>query len=114
MSVARLHKSDHCVDGPAVQSLSWQLSLTGVWPNGRRDICTRADMNVSMSFVLLSIVGAKLCLRTVTEAKPGRFSRAHQTPFQPPRMLQGDGGAGGVRDARVARNLTGQNLYYLT
>ena len=87
--VAGSRRSDGCADAPAEQSLSWRLSLTGGRLDDRRDTCTRADMNVSISFVLLSIVVAKMCLRTVPDPIAGRGPRAHQTPFQPPRLLQG-------------------------
>ena len=87
VAVAGLQRSDHCVDAPAVQSLSWRLSLAGVRLDGRTDICTRADTSVSVSFVLLSIVLDKVCLRNVFDPDTGRITRAHQTPFQPPCLL---------------------------
>ena len=89
VAVVGLRRSDCCADAPAELTLSWRLSLTGGWLDDRRDICTRADMNVSISFVQLSTVVAKVCARTVIEAKTGRCTRAHQTPFQPPHLLQG-------------------------
>ena len=78
VAVAGLQRSDHCVDAPAVQSLSWRLSLAGVRLDGRTDICTRADTSVSVSFVLLSIVLDKVCLRNVFDPDTGRVTRAHQ------------------------------------
>ena len=89
VAVVGLRRSDCCADAPAELTLSWRLSLTGGRLDDRRDTCTRADMNVSISFVLLSMVVAKMCLRTVPDPIAGRGPRAHQTPFQPPRLLQG-------------------------
>ena len=86
VAVVGLRRSDCCADAPAELTLSWRLSLTGGRLDDRRDTCTRADMNVSISFVLLSMVVAKMCLRTVPDPIAGRGPRAHQTPFQPPRL----------------------------
>ena len=90
VAVAGSQRSDCCGDTSAEQSLSWRLSLTGGWLDGRGDTCTRADVSVSISFVLLSIVLTKVCLMNVSDPDTGRITRAHQTPFQPPGLLQGD------------------------
>ena len=89
VAVAGSQRSDCCGDTSAEQSLSWRLSLTGGWLDGRGDTCTRADVSVSISFVLLSIVLTKVCLMNVSDPDTGRITRAHQTPFQPPGLLQG-------------------------
>ena len=83
MSVVGLRRSDGCADALAEQTLSWRLSLTSGLLDGCRDICTRADMNVSISFVLSSIIVANVCRRTVPDPDTGRNTRAHQTLFQP-------------------------------
>ena len=79
VAVAGSQRSDCCGDTSAEQSLSWRLSLTGGWLDGRGDTCTRADVSVSISFVLLSIVLTKVCLMNVSDPDTGRITRAHQT-----------------------------------
>ena len=54
------------------------------------DICARVDMNVGISFVRLSIVNAKECVRIVSGQHMARNTRATQTPGRERFFLQGE------------------------